>query len=151
MTAAARLVERGADPGDLGERLCRSQSRSEFNLLRVIYANTKSMAGGALSYSSASYDEIREAGCTAADIDDQINVPRSVAGARLAILFSEGNKGKTRMNFRASGMLTVLELAAQFNGGGHSQAAGAILDCDVEEAMRQVLPAAQEHLAKNPA
>lgn len=150
LTAAARLVERGADPGDLGERLCRSQSLNEFNLLRVIYANTKSVAGGQLIYSSASHDEIRGAGCNAADIDDQINVPRSLTGGRLAILFSEGNKGKTRMNFRASGKLTVIELAAQFNGGGHSQAAGAVLDCGIEEAMQRVLPKAEEHLRSFP-
>jgi phosphoesterase RecJ-like protein len=148
LRAAAALVDLGADVAELGERLCRSQRKSEFDLLHVIYANTKLLAGGQIAYSSASYDEIHDAGCTAADIDDQINVPRSLDGVRLAMLFSEGYHGKTRINFRSSGNVTVLELAAEFGGGGHVQAAGAVLDCDLTEAIEKVVASARNHLEK---
>ena len=144
--AAGDLVARGADVGDLGERLCRSQRQSEFDLLRTVYANTKREADGQIAYSHASYAEIHDAGCTAADIDDQINVPRSLDGVRLAMLFTEGNEGKTRINFRGSGVVTVIELAGEFKGGGHAQAAGAILDCPLQEAIDIVVPRAIEHL-----
>lgn len=146
LRTAAELLECGADVGVLGEKLGRSQRKSEFNLLRIIYANTKVMAGGRMAYSCASYDEIHNAGCSAADIDEQINVPRSLEGVELAMLFTEGRKGKTRINFRGSGDVTVVELAARFNGGGHAQAAGAILDCALEEAIDKVVPVAVEHL-----
>lgn len=146
MQVAAELLQLGAKVDVLGERLFRSQTRSEFDLLRVIYANTKTLAEGQLAYSHAGYDDIRSAGCTAADIDDQISVPRSLDGARLAILFTEGNQGKTRVNFRGSGNVAVIDLAAEFHGGGHTQAAGAILNCGIEEAMEKVLPRAVEHL-----
>lgn len=150
LATAADLVACGADVAELGERLCRSQSKSEFDLLRVIYANTRLRADGQLAYSSASYEEIYGAGCTAADIDDQITVPRSLNGVRLAMLFTEGNQGKTRINFRSSGNVTVVELAAEFNGGGHGQAAGSVLDCGLEEAIHKVVPRAVEHLKKFP-
>lgn len=148
LQAAADLVAHGADVADIGRRLYHSQEKSEFDLLRIVYANTKTVADGQIAYSSASYDEIHGAGCTAADIDEQINVPRSLNGSRLAMLFTEGNKGKTRINFRGSGKVTVVDLAAEFKGGGHSQAAGAILDCGVEEAIETVVPRAVEHLRK---
>lgn len=144
--AAADLLSLGANARELGERLFRSQTRSEFDLLRVIYANTKVLMDGQLAYSYAGYDEIHHAGCTASDIDDQISVPRSLDGARIAILFTEGNRGKTRINFRSTGNVIVVDLAAEFMGGGHSQAAGAILHCGIEEAMEKVLPRAVEFL-----
>ena len=146
LRACAALTEAGAKVGELGERLCRSLRKSEFDLLRIVYANTRIAAGGDLAYSSASYDEIHDTGCSAADIDDQINIPRSLGGVRLAILFTEGNRGKTRINFRGSGDLTVVDLAIRFGGGGHAQAAGAVLDCGLQEAMEQVVPKAVEHL-----
>ncbi len=102
LRATADVVEAGADVAELGERLCRSQRQSEFDLLRVVYDNTKVLADGQIAYSTAGYEEIHAAGCSAADIDDQINVPRSLEGVRLAMLFTEGNKGKTRLNFRGS-------------------------------------------------
>ena len=145
----AGTEEYGTD-GAFAERVARFNRRQEGARHRAIYANTKALEGGALVYSSASYDEIHGAGCTAADIDDQISVPRSLSGARLALLFSEGNRGKTRINFRGSGEVTVVELAAEFKGGGHTQAAGAILDCGLDEAIRQVIPRATEHLKKFP-
>jgi len=149
LSVAADLVRRGADVAALGQRLVRSQRQSEFELLRVIYDNTRLVAGGRLAYSSASYEEIVGAGCTAADIDDQINVPRSLDGVRLAILFTEGNKGKTRINFRSSGDVTVLDLASKFGGGGHRQSAGVVLDCGLKEAIDRVLPRAVEHLERS--
>ncbi len=150
LSAAADLVACGADVAELGERLCRSKRKSEFDLLRVVYANTRLLADGQLAYSSAGYDEIHSAGCTAADIDEQINVPRSLNGVRLAMLLTEGNRGRTRVNFRGSGDVTVVELAAEFNGGGHAQAAGAIIHCRLEEAIQKVVPRAVEHLKKFP-
>ena len=148
LRASAELVELGADVGDLGERLGRSQRKSEFDLLRIIYANTKVVGAGDVAYSSASFDEIQQAGCSAADIDDQINVPRSLDGVRLAMLLTEGRKGKTRINFRGSGIVTVLDLAAEFGGGGHSQAAGAVLDCSLDEAIARVVPRAVEYVKR---
>jgi phosphoesterase RecJ-like protein len=148
LRAAADLVELGADVGNFGERIWRSQRKSEFDLLRVIYDNTRVVADGQVAYSSASFDEIHEAGCTAADIDDQINVPRSLDGVRLAMLFSEGREGKTRINFRSAGSVTVTDLAAEFGGGGHAQASGAILDCGLHEAIDKVLPRAVEHVRR---
>ncbi len=148
LRAAADLVGFGADIGELGERLHRSQRQSEFDLLRVIYANTKIVGDGEVAYSTASYEEIHQAGCSASDIDDQINVPRSLAGVRLAMLFTEGRPGKTRVNFRGSGPVTVADLAAQFGGGGHTQAAGAVLDCGLADAVQRVVPQAQRHMRR---
>ncbi|MCH7873558.1 MAG: DHH family phosphoesterase [Planctomycetes bacterium] len=148
LLAAAQLVKAGADVAEVGRRLYHSQDKSEFDLLRIVYANTRTAADGQIAYSFASFDEIHNAGCSAADIDDQISVPRSLDGARLAMLFTEGNKGKTRINFRSSGEVTIADLAAQFKGGGHAQAAGAILDCGLKEAMEKVVPRAVEYLAK---
>ncbi|MFQ5415093.1 MAG: bifunctional oligoribonuclease/PAP phosphatase NrnA [Phycisphaerae bacterium] len=148
LRAASELVDLGAAAGELGERVYRSQRPSEFDLLRIIYANTNVLADGRLAYSFATYDEIRRAGCTAADIDDQINIPRSLEGVVLAMLFTEGHRGKTRINFRSAGPVTVVELAAQFRGGGHAQAAGAVLDCPAREAVDTVVPQAVAYLQR---
>ncbi|MFQ5590566.1 MAG: bifunctional oligoribonuclease/PAP phosphatase NrnA [Phycisphaerae bacterium] len=150
LRATADVVEAGANVAELGERLWRSQRLCEFQLQRIVYDNTKVIEGGQIAYSVASYEQIHDAGCTAADIDDQINIPRSLAGVRLAMLFTEGNRGKTRLNFRGSNGVTVLELAGEFGGGGHREAAGAVLDCPLDHALARVLPRAIEHIKNFP-
>ncbi|MFH1746392.1 MAG: bifunctional oligoribonuclease/PAP phosphatase NrnA [Planctomycetota bacterium] len=111
------LAQAGARIHDVCEQMHRSQSRSEFELLKVIYANTRVSDDGRLAWSSAAYEEISSAGCNAAAIDDQVEVPRSIEGILVAILFTEGDPGKVRMNFRGEPGVSVLELAQQFDGG----------------------------------
>ncbi|RMF81868.1 MAG: bifunctional oligoribonuclease/PAP phosphatase NrnA [Planctomycetota bacterium] len=149
LQVAHELAECGANVVETCEKLCRSYNASEFALLKVIYANTRISEDGRLGWSTADYDEIHSAGCTAEDIDDQVEVVRSIEGVRVAILFTEGKRGKVRMNFRGDRGLPVLDLAKQFGGGGHDMAAGAILDGTVPEVAERVLAAAREYIPAN--
>ena len=90
--------------------------------------------------------EIANAGCTAADIDEQVEIPRALDGTRMALLFTEGNRGWVRINFRGKGGIGVLDLAKSLGGGGHYEAAGAILEGTVEEVVTRVLPVAEQYL-----
>ena len=144
------LAQAGARVREICERLHRSHSRSEFDLLKVVYGNTRVSEDGRLAWSTASYEELSAAGCAAADIDDQVNVPRAVEGIAVAILFTEGSPGKVRINFRGEGEVSVLELAQKFGGGGHHASAGAMLNGTLAEIVDQVVRAAKAYVAALP-
>ena len=148
LRTAAELAECGASVGQLGARLSRSHRPGDFRLRGTIYQNTQLVGDNQLAYSTASYDEIVAAGCGAADIDDQVSIPRSLGGIRMAILFTEANQGITRLNIRGEQGTKVVEFARSFEGGGHAEAAGAMLECGIEEAVARVIPAALEAIRK---
>lgn len=144
---AADLVRAGADVAHVGEQLCRSQKRSDFELLRRVYDNTKMADDGRIAYSHLDYAEITGAGCKADDIDDQVSIPRALKGIRIALLFSEGEPGVVRVNLRGEGSVTVLDLARRFGGGGHPQSAGIRFhDKTMDVAIREVIEACAAHL-----
>lgn len=146
LEVASRLAAAGARIGDVCHRMNRSLTRSDFELLRVIYRNTRCSPCGRVAYSTADHDEITSAGCTAADIDDQVSVPRSIQGAQVAMLFTEAVPGKIRVNLRGEGPVHVLPIAQQFGGGGHSQSAGVIVPGTIEQVVARVTSAAVQHL-----
>lgn len=146
LAAAADLARLGADVALIGDRLLRFRTAAEFQLRRVVYDNTKLSDSGRIAYSTAGFEEIARTGCIAADIDDQVEIPRSLAGTRLAILFTEGNRGKVRINLRGKAGVSVLELARQIGGGGHQEAAGAIMDGPLEDAVARLIPQAEAYL-----
>ncbi len=148
LRAAAELVDLGARVGSLCERIGRSQRPEEFRLTRLFYENTRLSEDGLIAYSKAGHDEIRSTGCGPEDIDNQVHIPRSMDGIKIAILFTEGPEGRTRINFRGEQNTRVLELAQRFGGGGHNEAAGAVLDCPVDEAVAKVVPVAMEVINK---
>ncbi|MBL8878124.1 MAG: bifunctional oligoribonuclease/PAP phosphatase NrnA [Phycisphaerales bacterium] len=150
LAIAHDLAGAGARISEVCERLHRSQSKPEFDLVKVIYANTRVTPDGRLAWSSASYDEITAAGCTAGDIENQVEIPRSIEGISAAILFSEGHPRKIRINFRGEGTVPILNLAQQFGGGGHIHSAGAMLDGDLREIESRIVEAATRFLSDLP-
>lgn len=144
--AAADLLRHGADMVLVGDRLWRHQSQEELELRRVIYNNTRLSSTGKIAYSTADFDEIKGCGCSAADIDDQVEIPRALAAAKIAILFTEGRKRRVRINLRSKTTAGVLDLAQRIGGGGHHQAAGAIMEGTVENAVSKLIPLAEAYL-----
>jgi bifunctional oligoribonuclease and PAP phosphatase NrnA len=146
LEAAADLVRAGADVGLVGEKLDRSRRKCDFDLLRIIYDHTQVADDGRIAYSRASYDEIVGSGCTAADIDDQVSVPRAIEGIYIAMLFTEGTPGRIRINIRGERGLSVLGLAQGLGGGGHHVAAGAIVHGSFDEVVARVLKESASYL-----
>ncbi len=143
LNVAAALVRGGADVETIGSQLCRSQQRSEFDLIRAVYHNTRLAAGGKIAYSTISHQEIVGSGCTAEDIDDQVSIPRSLSGVRVAMLFSEGEPGVIRINFRGEDGTPVLPLARKLGGGGHTFSAGARIRDAMDSVVARVLSEAE--------
>lgn len=147
LQVAAELVRAGAEPGVIGQRLSRSQAREDFELLRRVYDHTVLTPDGLIAYSHVSYADITETGCNAEDIDDQVGVPRSLTGIRIALFFSEGTPGVVRVNLRGEGDTSVIEIAQRLGGGGHRQSAGIrFTGLTIPQVTERVLAVAQEHL-----
>ena len=147
METAAMLLRNGADVAFVGEQLCRSQVRSDFELLRRVYDNTVITADQRIAYSHLSHEDFLAAGARAEDIDDQVSIPLALKGVHMAMLFTEGEKGVVRINLRSEGGVRVVELAQQFNGGGHTHAAGVrIRNKSIQEVIEEVVAAAHQNL-----
>lgn len=145
------LASAGARIAEVCERMHRSHSRGEFELRSAVYRNTRLSEDGRLAWSVVSHDDITRTGCSASDIDDQVEIPRSIEGIAVAILFSEGESGVIRMNFRGERGISVLALAEQFGGGGHHASAGARMRGCLDEVVATVTAAARAFVAALPA
>jgi bifunctional oligoribonuclease and PAP phosphatase NrnA len=128
--------------------LCRSQEQHEFDLIRLVYHNTRLASAGRIAYSTLTYDEIKTTGCTPEDIDDQVSIPRSLSRIQIAMLFSEAERGVVRINFRGEGGKAVLPLAERLGGGGHTYSAGARIRGTMDAVVERVLVEADAHLTK---
>ncbi|NLX04572.1 MAG: hypothetical protein GXY33_05470 [Phycisphaerae bacterium] len=146
LTAAAKLAEAGADIPTVCQKLYRTLSPSEFRLMRMVYDNTRISPSGAIAWSTVTHDELTRAGCTPFDIDEQVTVPRSIDGVRIAILFSEPEPGTVRMNLRSEDDVNILPLARSIGGGGHAQAAGVVMHGSMDQTVQQVIARAAEYL-----
>ena len=135
----AELAQCGAKVGWVCQKLNRSLSVCDFKLMQVVYANTRISPCGRLAWSTVTGEELAAVGANPNDIDEQVAVPRSIEGVKIAALFSETHSGKVRVNLRAEDDINILPLAKFLGGGGHAQAAGAILEGGFQEVVTRVM------------
>ncbi len=146
LKAAAQMAELGAQIGWICRMLYRNRSAEEVELLKIVFANTRVTPSGQVAWSSISGQELRNSGCEPSDIDEQVSVPRSISGVKIALLFCELESSKIRINLRSEDRINILPLAQRFGGGGHAQAAGVMAGGQLDQVVQTVVAAAQEYL-----
>ncbi len=88
---------------------------------------------------------LREAGATAEDTHDIVNLGRNIQSVEVALLFRETDNG-IKVSLRSKTSLNVNEIAVRFGGGGHLRAAGCTIKGSMEEAKKQVFEAVRKAL-----
>lgn len=118
--------------GQFAERVLRLKARA--------YAGLETWAGGRAAVVSLTQADFDATGCTRADAEDIIEIPRSLRGSTVALFFYEagGDAHATRLSIRTREPLDATVLAALYGGGGHRRAAGCTVPLPMAEARRQV-------------
>jgi phosphoesterase RecJ-like protein len=75
-----------------------------------------------------------------------VNIPRSIQGVEVALLFREVTPEEYRVSIRSRGKVNVGRLALQFDGGGHHNAAGCTLHGKEKEVYGAMIRAVGEAL-----
>lgn len=141
---AADLVEMGADLPALYER---ALLRRSFQAMRYWGAGlSKLQREGELVWTSLSLADRKAASYPSNDDAELINNLSMVEGAAITIIFVEQADKQVKISWRSQGNHDVSKLAAQFGGGGHVPAAGAVVTGSLEEVQDKVLQAALAYL-----
>jgi phosphoesterase RecJ-like protein len=141
---AARLVEAGADPARVALELYETRHLAGLHLLGRILQQVETNRDGTIAW------VVIDKGLTEApdllEAEDLITYPRSVRTTKVAVLFRE-LPGEVKVSLRGKGEVNVARIAARFGGGGHPNAAGAVLKGTLTAAKAAVLSAVEEAVA----
>ena len=121
-------------------------------LKRRAFQTLKLLRDGEIAYLTLSWKDLSETNGTKADAEDVIDIPRYIAGNRVALFFygNRDNKNETRVSIRTREPLNAFELAKQFDGGGHTRAAGCTIHQPLVKSRKTMLAAIQTWLDEQP-
>jgi len=136
----ADLVARGARTAWINDQLFCTFSSTAIELKRRAYASLRSCCGGLAACVTLTAQDFVQTGGSKADAEDVIEIPRSLAGVRIALFFYQTPERQTvtRLSIRTREPLDATWLALRFGGGGHARAAGCDIQAPLEEARKQV-------------
>lgn len=145
----ARLIEEGADPVALYSEVYERWTPGRIHLLGEMLAGMESTADGRIVHVSVTQKMLRLTGTSEVDTDNFTTYPMSVDGARIGILFLELPDG-VKISFRSKGEIPINNLAKEFGGNGHKNAAGArLFNVPLAEVRQRTLEAAHKYLSQD--
>jgi phosphoesterase RecJ-like protein len=141
LRVAAKLIDAGAQPNLIYEQLYEQFSHNRMRLSGIALSRMMVDCGGKLAYTWVTQEDFAETNAKPVDTEDLVNECLRIAGTECAFIAIEQVNKSIKVSFRSRTTLNVADVASQFGGGGHKQAAGAVLPGPLATARKSVLKA----------
>ncbi len=146
----AKLLEIGVDKTRLYQLLEETLRPQRLALEARALSSLEFLNNGSIALMMVGLKDFKETKCTGEDLTNLVNAPMVVGEVRVSILLTQAQPKLTKISFRSKPQINgssgppainANSLAQQFGGGGHINAAGARMECDIEEARKAVIAA----------
>ncbi|MBV6458239.1 MAG: Bifunctional oligoribonuclease and PAP phosphatase NrnA [Fimbriimonadaceae bacterium] len=147
---AARLLSVGGSLEEITENVYHTRPLAAVRLLGVTLERIRLRSGNRLGWSVISADDYQT--CEAMDEHTEgfVNEILSIDTVQIAALIRQPGPGRlVRCSLRSRGHYDVAEVARQFGGGGHRNAAGCTFETTLEEAELTLVAALEQCLASS--
>ncbi len=148
LKAASEILSCGVDSSAINDRLYLYTSEGAMLLKRKAYDSLTTWMRGRVAYICLTARDFRRAGVPKSEIEDVIDIPRSIPSAEISLFFYEtkDKPGLTRLSIRTRNdnlNFSSASIAAHFGGGGHLRAAG----CEIPHPPRMAIEIVKEYIA----
>ncbi len=149
LIAAGNLVEKGADPQWISENVYESNPLSKIRLLTKVLETLAFDWDRKVGYMVVHRKDLNDVGALVEYTEGFVDIPRSIDGVEVSILFTELSEYQFKLSLRSKGKVNVERVARAFGGGGHINAAACLIDGDFNTVLQRVLGAVAD-LSSNP-
>jgi len=147
MRLAADLLETGVNHERLYQNVEQRDRPARLRLMARALNSLEFALDGACALMSIRQKDFDETGAAPQDVGGLVDIPKTVETVRVSVLLTElgpADKPTTKISMRSKGgpnLIDVNAVAARLGGGGHVQAAGAKLQCPLDEAKARLIEA----------
>jgi len=138
LSNCAELITLGADPKILTEKIYFNHSLAFLRLLGTILRRLEVKNGGKTCSVTIDRNLLSEFGVNHKEIEGIVDYSLFLGGVEIGLLFTETEKGETKVSLRSHNAFDVSKLAKIFGGGGHKNAAGCTLNYDLAKAKKVI-------------
>jgi bifunctional oligoribonuclease and PAP phosphatase NrnA len=142
----AELLETGVNPTYVYDRIYDQSRFSKIKLLGETLAGIQLNEAKNISWMVITKEMVDRTCADESEVDGYVNFCMSIENVKIGILFFELKDG-IKVSFRSKGEINVSKLAAEYGGGGHSNASGArLFHANLDEYIGKILNSAEKYL-----
>jgi phosphoesterase RecJ-like protein len=139
MRICAQLIDLGADARYLTDKIYFNFSEQNLRLLGHVLSGLELHQGGKISCLTVDQKSVKQFQISPGDTEGLVDYSLFINGAEVGALFKEIGSHRTKVSLRSQNHLDIGQLARQYGGGGHKNAAGFALNQPLTQAKRMVL------------
>lgn len=132
---AAHCAYCGADLFAINQALFETRSLGRLRLEGWLIEHMLFLQEGQIAICALPKAIEKELGLTEDDLENISGFPRSIEGVKIAATIREDGENRVKISVRAVPGYDAAAICAQFGGGGHKGAAGASMNCTMDEAV----------------
>lgn len=145
---AAHLLELGVNPTYVFDQIYDQAKFGKIKLLGSSLSSIELFASGQIAVMAISQKMLHETETLEADVDGFVNFCLAIENVKIGLLFIELKNGM-KISFRSKEKIPVNKLAAEFGGGGHTNAAGTrLFDTSIKDVKSKVIKSAEKYLSE---
>lgn len=144
----ADCIARGVEPEEQYDRVYGAAPLRKYHLLRHALASLDADEELGITWMVVPQEEYESLEAGPEDLEGMVDVPRSVDGTNVGLLFRMAQNGEVKVSFRSNGPVDVNQLARRFGGGGHVKASGAMVHGPMSDAIDKVVAATRDAVAR---
>jgi len=146
MSIASKLIEKGARPKEIADNLYSGMSPGTAKLLGHTLAGLQTLSGGKIGYFTITRENVEKSGASIQNSEGFVDFILTVNGVRMGFLFKELPEERVKVSVRTQNGIDSAVFASHFNGGGHTNAAGFIVNGRFDDVVRKVINKATEYI-----
>jgi nanoRNase/pAp phosphatase (c-di-AMP/oligoRNAs hydrolase) len=145
---AGDLMTAGVRPYKLYEQLYENYSLGRLKLISRILSRVELECDGKLAHTYVQMSDYGETRSEPSDTEDLVNECLGISGVEGAAIFVEQPTHMVKVSLRSHLGFNIARVAEQFKGGGHKQAAGAMVPGPISAAKVAVIGALKAAIAE---
>lgn len=143
---AADLLTYEIQPFEISDRVLTARTIQGLRLTQIALQTLEMDESGRLAWVTITREQMQSCGAKDEDLEELIELPRSIETVEVAVLFKEREDGDIKISLRSKYLVDVSQIALYFGGGGHQRAAGCTLLLPMKEAEHEILNSIRKEL-----
>ena len=134
----AWLLEKGINVSKIYRKVLQTKTRANFELNRIATNRLEFFEGGKVAFTYITKEDEERVNAESGDHEGIVETGRDIEGVEVSIFIRQTDKG-CKVSMRSNEYVNVSDVCLLLGGGGHIRAAGATMQCTIEQAKEKIL------------
>ena len=135
---AAMLLNKGINVSKIYRRVLQTKTKANFELSRIAANRLEFFENGKIAFTYITKEDEESVNAESGDHEGIVEYGRDIEGVEVSIFLRQTDKG-CKVSMRSNESVNVSDVCILLGGGWHIHAAGATMQCTIEQAKEKIL------------